>query len=316
MREFFASLRVFLAHIDLEGLNLGVVAHQMIKDEFIPRLQKRLAEAKTDNESERIQSLIAEFEKYSNPKNSESKIYSRTAASVVRTIATRSKVGEDDMEDLMQQLAVDFFQPLHARGRSLMGDMMKFDEMGGPLALNKFWMSVVDFRTKFRIRELQRKYQEKTISRPDGDDSEYSDPISNVTAPTPIDESYIRQVMKDLVSFIHKKLKNPEAAGMFDRWMEVAQTKGPSRVDMKHDVFQYLADQGYEASARTMEGWWPEIKRLIVRFFDTELEGQVSDQVRKMLRVGSVEIIAYEEFRKRLARWMLGGILRGVIEGK
>lgn len=316
MREFFASLRRLLAYVDLERLNLGSVVHQMIREVLIPKLEKMAELAKTDVDRDRIDRLIAEYKKYSDTTKSESKIFSKSAATVVRQLAARGRIDESEMEDLMQQLAMDFFQPLKAGGAMLL-DPDRFNVMGGPLALNKLWMHVVDMRTRYRIRETHRKnpYLLKKEESTETDEGEMrEDPVERVQAPSRVDESYIRQVMKDLVGFMHSHLRSQEKIGVFDKWMEVAQEKGADRVDMKHDVYAALQDEGYTATPSTMAWWWLEIKKLIVQFFDKELEGEVSGQVRRMLRVSSIDILAYEQFRRQFAAWILGGILKAMIE--
>ena len=326
MRSFFASLRSMLAYVDLEKMNLGSIVHDLIQDEFIPRLRKRLRTVKTDNDKERIQSLISEYEKYSDPKTQESKIFGKMAANNVRNLSQRARLSDEEMEDLTQNLAVDFFLSLEKQevlrkkrqdevvpkrqkgkpqGKNLKEVMLGFDEMGGPLALNNLWGHVTTLRTQYRIREVQRLYKEKVFEMEKGEEGEERDPISQVPAPSMVDESYVRQVMSDMISSIHKKVKDPEMSGMFDLWLDVAQDKGANRVDMKNDVYKVLEDKGYDASPRTMERWWLELKRMIVDFFDKELEGDVSFQVRKLLHVSSAEVVAYVEFRRRFAAWML-----------
>lgn len=326
MRDFFASLRRMLAYVDLERMNLGAVAQQFITDEILPRLEKKLAVARTDNDKARIGALIEEYGKYANPRNPEGKIYSKTAANIVRTLAQRAKLGEDETEDLMQKLALDFFQPLRAGGNDLRDVLTKFDEMGGPLALNRLWMHVVDLRTRYHIREVIRLYKEKTYDLRENEEGEELDPISQVPAPSRVDEGYIQQVMKDLSEYIHSKVKNPKIVEIFDRWFELAQEKGADKVDMKHDVFMPMTEEGRLSIIRkgvptnttysTFNEQWIGVKRLIVQFFEKELGGEVVPKIKRVLHLSSAEILAYEEFRRRLAVWMLGGTLRGTIEAK
>jgi hypothetical protein len=310
MRDFFAGLRRVLAYTDLERMHLGSMVHEFIRGEVIPRLRKSLAAAKTDTEKDLFMRLIEEYETYSNPSKTESKIYDKTAANIIRTLAQRSNMGDEAMEDLSMQIAQDF---LEDRGdvNYLHTGLVRFfakSETQGPLELNKLWMSIVDMRTRWRIRIEKRHHQEKPFDYRQNDEGEELDPVSQVPAPSEVDESYVRQVMKDLVSFMHRSMKRPEFRDMFDRWMEMAQEKGAAKVDMKHDVFPYLRDKGWDVTNPAMSSWWLEVKRYIVKFFEQELEGEVSDQVKKMLRISAVEVLTYETFRRRLAAWILAGI--------
>jgi len=317
MHRFLAGLRRVLAYTDLERMNLGSMAHNAIQEEFIPRLKKRLEVATTDNEKDMLERLIAEYEKYSDPRTPEANIYNKTAANVVRTLARRSSMNDEDMEDLTQQIALDFFQSRQEKGSVELRDTIKkFKEMQGPLALNSFWMRIIDLRTRFHIKMIQRHQQEKTLDPLKGDEGEERDSWSQVQAPSQVDESYVMQVIEDLKDFIHRKfVSSPEKKDLFDLWFESAQEKGFDKVDMKHDVYTALKDKGYGGSLTgSMPLWWNEVKRAIVQFFDRELEGTVSNQMRKMLKISSAEVVAYEVFRRRLAAWMLGGVLRGMVE--
>lgn len=334
MHRFLAGLRRVLAYTDFDRLNIGSVVHQFIREDIIPRLQKKLDAAKTDNEKDMLERLIAEYEKYSDPRDPASTIYTKTAANIVRALARRSNMGDEDMEDLTQQLALDFNTTLHQQsewrrqqrgeepsksipgGNTLADYMRGVDIMGGPLEVNSMWMRNVQFRTQWRIKELKRRHEERTLDPLEGDEGEERDSWSQVQAPSQVDESYVMQVIEDLKDFIHRKfVSSPEKKDLFDLWFESAQEKGFDKVDMKHDVYTALKDKGYGGSlTSSMPLWWNEVKRAIVQFFDRELEGTVSNQMRKMLKISSAEVVAYEVFRRRLAAWMLGGILRGTIE--
>ena len=333
MRGFLAGLRRVLAYTDFNRLNIGSVVHQFIREDIIPRLQKKLEAAKTDNEKDMLERLIAEYEKYSDPRDPASTIYTKTAANLVRQLALRSGMGDEDMEDLTQQLALDFNTTLPQQaewrklergeepsksipgGNTLADYMRGVDIMGGPLNVNKMWMRNVKFRTQWRIQELKSRHEERTRA-PTGDEGEERDSWSLVEAPSQIDESYVTQVIADLTDFIHRKFSSsPEKKDLFDVWFEAAQEKGFDKVDMKHDVYNTLKDKGYGGSLTgSMPLWWNEIKRAIVQFFEKETEGAVSNQIRKMLKVSSAEVVAYSVFRRRLAAWMLSGILRSTIE--
>lgn len=320
MRDFFASLRTMLAYTDLERMNLGTIAHQFIKTEIIPRLNRKLDSALTDTDRERIAALIAEYEKYSDPRKQESRIYSKTAANVVRQLAQRSQMGDEEMEDLMQAVALDFFQPLPHGGKDLMQDLGKFKEEDGPIKLNHFWASVVDLRTKFRIRTIQRHHKEKTLSPHESDEGEELDPISQIPAQSPIDESYVQDVMRDLARYIHSHVK-PILAEMFDLWFAAAQEKGPTFVDLKKDVYGVMKDKYPEMypsknSYNTFLDQWPQVKRAILNFFQAELGSAGVAGVKKMLRLGTAEALTVVMYRRRLAAWMLGGVLRGTIFSK
>jgi len=314
MRNFFASLRRMLAYVDLEKMNLGVIVHQFIKDEAIPHVQDLLKKASTDTERDRLTRLISEYQKYADSRTPESKIFGRTAANIVRTNAQRSRMGDEQMEDLMQSLAVDFFKPLRSGGNDLREALSRVDVTGGPLALNKWWMHIVDLRVKYYVREIKRKMQEHTVEMKETDDGEEIDPMANIPAQSEVSESRVVEVMSDLAEYIHSKLRNPKFVEMFDVWYEVAQEKGADRVDMKHDVYPILRDKGYVGNDSSMTEQWIGIKRIILEFFQKELGSHMAPQVKRLLHLSSVEVLTSEAYRRQLAAWILGGVLRGTIE--
>ena len=315
MRDFFAGLRLLLSYVDLERLNLGALAHQAIQKEFIPRLKKKLKQARTDTDKERFRALIDEYEQYSDPSNPKSRIYTRTASGIVRQLAARSRMSDEDMEDLMQDLAMDFFKPLQASGNDLGDVLLRLREEEGPLALNRLWMNTVDLRTKYRIREIQRKHKERTFDMKETDEGDVLDPMSRIPAPSMVDEKDVRQILVDLPNYMKKNLRHPEQVKFFNLWFKLAQQKGADRVDIKNDVIKPLIAKGAKSAPSTMTWWWESIRKLIVQFFQDELGDAAVPAIRHLLNASIGERIAHQVYRQRLAAWMLGGILRGTLVG-
>jgi hypothetical protein len=326
MRDFFASLRMMLAYVDLERMNLGTIAHQFIKAEIVPRLSHKLDAAVTDTEKARLAGLIAEYGKYADPRSPEGRVFSKKAADIVRTLAQRSRLGDEEMEDLMQDLALDFFKPLSEGGQDLRGTMMKFLHEGegeeqGPVKLLNYWARIVHWRTQYKMREYQRHYREKTIEMQESDEGKARDPMEQIPAQSPIDESHIQDVMRDLTKYIHGHVK-PKLAEMFDLWFEAAKDKGPTGVDLKKDVYVVMKDRnpGMYPSEHSYSTFivehWPQVKRAILSFFQAELGASGVAGVKRMLRLGTAEALTVVMYRRRLAAWMLGGVLWGTIKAE
>lgn len=308
MYQFFAGLRSILADTDIERMNLGSLVQQMIRDDILPKLDAMLLAAKSDEDRARLTSVRNEYVKFSTPGSSEGKAYSRGAAMVIQKNAQISRLSDEEREDLAQEIALDFLQPLKEGGKTLQQVLQRFDPVRGPVELGKMWMHVVDLRSRYKIREMRRKYRETTLSPTESDDGKQIDPFEQMAAPSRIDEGYIQQVMKDLVRYMNRSLRKPEHKALFNRWMDVAQTKGVDRTDMKNDVYPWLVKQGFDVTYQGMSLWWNEVKQAIVRFFDAELEGAVSTQIRRMLKVGSAEVLTYEGYRRALASWILRSV--------
>jgi hypothetical protein len=316
MRDFFAGLRLVLAYTNLEKMNIGAIAHQFIRDTIIPSLQKRKEKAKTDTDIDRYDRLIEQYELYSNMRNPEAKVFDSVAANIIRHRAQQSSLNDEDTEDLMQTLALGFFQPLRVDGNDLRQTMEKYmkDQEKGPLFLKNYWAHIVDLRTQYFIREWKRKHKETTFRREENDEGDELDPMVNIRAPSQIDEGYVRQVMKDLENYVHKNVRNSKYSELFDVWFDLAQKKGADKVRMDKDVYSVLRDRGFEGTEPTFNYHWMEVKRIIARFFQKELEGEGYNGIKKILRMSSVEFVAYTEYRRRLAAWVLEGVDRKLLE--
>ena len=315
MNLFFAHLRMMLS-ADLERLNLGAVVHQFIREEILPRLQKKLAVATTDNDKARLGKLIEDYEKYSDPRTPESKIYSKLAAMVVKRRTAQSKMNDQDQEDLTQNLAVDFFQPLTG-GHALLSDTLRrVREDEGPYALSKLWMSAVDKRTKYHIRQIQRHNQEKTVLINEDDEGNESNPMDNLHSQDSVEERTVKEVMDALTEYMHKKLHNPKFVAMFDVWFDAVKN-GNHNIDMKKDVYQPLLDKGFPGTYSTMmEQWRNPIAPLVMNFMTKELGTGVTQQVKNILHLSSADAIAYSLFRQRMAAWVLGGVIRAMVDAE
>jgi len=146
--------------------------------------------------------LIDEYSSYSDSRDSKSKLFDKIAANIIRGLAQRSRMGDDEMEDLVQSVALDFFK---ARGKAgdLRRALSKFKIEGGPVSLGKYWARLVDLRTRFLIREAQRKHQERTFDTKETDEGDQLDPISQVRAPSRIDEGSIDVAIQIVKSTDH-----------------------------------------------------------------------------------------------------------------
>jgi hypothetical protein len=324
--DFFASLRLMLAYSDLERLNLGVVAHEFIRNEAIPKVQKMLESSRMDNEIERYTALLEAYETYSDPKTTESRIYSKTAANIVRQLAQRSRIDDNEMEDLMQNMAVAFFKPGEKSGTDLRRAFNSFDIKGGPLALNKLWAHIVDLNTQYHIREAKRKNKEILLDRQENDEGEELDPISQLRAPPEaVDEDMVEEVTRELPKYVYQKVKSEKARAMFDIWFDLAQKHVNmvednglvmnTSVNMKREVFPALRDRGYEGNEGTMSDQWMALKHVIFGFF-RDLGSEYVPFAKSLLKVGAVDSLTRTMYHRRLSAWMLGGVFRGMLEAE
>ena len=322
MNNFFASLREMFAYVNLERMNIGSIVFQYIREDIIPSLEFTIKNGiLADRDKETYQKLIEEYQKYSDPRRPESRIYDQTAANIVRQNVARSRMSDDEAEDLMQELAIGFFKPLAGGKTDLMEALRKFgaDKKGGPLNLNKYWMSIVDMRTKMHIRNIQRHHKEETFERREDDEGSEIDPMNSIQAPSRVDENAVMQIQRELPKYMHSKLKNQRLVDMFDVWYEIAQDKGARSVNMKRDVYPVLRDKGHAGNDSCRSESWISVEKMIAKFLIDNLGDQMTSQVQGLfgltagMKVSSIEVVASMEFRMRLASWVLAGIMWGKI---
>lgn len=312
MRNIYADIRCFFAYGNLEKLNIGVLIHSYIKKEIIPELQKILSRARTDSEVRRINGLIEEYEKYSNPSRSESRCYTKTAAGVIRQLASRARIDAVEMEDLMQIIAVDLIKDGSGGGTSsLTNDLRsRFNIMGGPRSLNNFWASLVDKRSRYNIREITKKVPILLDTREDSEGRSQS-PLDLAKAQERVDLNLMDHIIKELPRYVHRKLqsRNPKLKVMFDAWFETILDKGGPRTSLSLDVWPKVRAQGYKGNAGTFSDDWQKIKPIIMEFMKRELGSGAIGVMNKVLRMGSVDIVAFDICRKKMAAWVLDGML-------
>lgn len=312
MRDFFASVRYFLSYVELERMNIGTIVHRFINKEIIPELQRKRDSAKTETEASHIDALIEEYRVYGDPRKPESKIYDRTAANNVRMLAGRSGLNDSDMEDLMQQLALDFFQPVTGGTQVLMDVLRKFRIEEGPLKLNSLWVNTVSLRTQYHIREIKRKV-EQTLRLNENDDGEEVNPIDNLVAPSEVDWNHAGEMMDDLYHYVAPKLSRDVFKKMFDMWYEVVKEKGAG-IELDRDLYKPLQSEWDIGRSTLFDMWKQKISPHIINFFRQELGDKFVPQIRRTLKLGSVDAITYCCYRQKMAMWVLGGMLRTRIE--
>lgn len=317
MHNLAASLRYFFSYVELERMNIGSVVFMFIRKDIIPKLQKQLAAAKSEAEQARLTGLIEEYTKYSDPRKPESKIYDKTAANIVRANAARSRMNDQDQEDLMQQLAIDFFQPISKGGKQILMNMIRsrFNIDGGPLALNRLWMNTIELRVRQRIRQIQIHNRDETVEVNENDEGEAIDPFGNERAPTRVNESDLNTVLQELPRYVHSKLGNPKFRAMFDIWFDAIQEKGSDKIDMAKDVYDVLRKQGYIGNNSAMtEQFKHTIAGHILNYLKDQLGVEFLPRIKNILHLSSVEAVAYAVYHRKVAAWILGGILRAQIE--
>lgn len=310
MRDFFANVRIMLA-IDLNNMNLGSIAQEFIKDVIIPRIKKKISSSRDEKEQVKLSSLLELYELYSNPRGREGRLYDKTAVNLVYQISNRWRIPNDDKEDLLQDIAVDFYQPRSALGKDLRGALARFNELDGPLKLNNLWAAVIDRRLQSTLRDMSRQYKEKTLRREVDDEGNETSLFDRIHAPGSVDERHVKELMGGLEKYVISRLKRPQDKEMFLLWYDAVQDH---TVNMRREVYPKLnADYGTPLS--TLAGWWRDTQKIIIQYFVKELGPGVEQRIKNVMRLGSAEVVTHVAYRQSIARWMLGGLLQAKILG-
>lgn len=300
---FFAGLRIMLA-LDRMSKALGDIATDVIKRVFIPDLKKDLRDAKTDAEKSRIEDLISQYEKYST-----SSEFAEIAERVMDSQASRFNLGNVAKEELKTEVAGDFYLPLKVGGKTLMDDLEKHDVKRGPLEYTKYWSTILKYRTYWRMREVVRK-EERFRRDEEGDDREPLLERIPGKKESLIDSEGMEEIKRRMVSYVHKHSYDEAMKALFDRWMDVSDRGGADALFGQRKIDELLYKplmEKYGISKSGLNERMMDLKNMIVNdFFPKELGVRVTDALKKQYHVGSVEIVAREEFRRRFAAWILG----------
>jgi hypothetical protein len=297
MRELkiLASLRVFFAARPVE--TMGAAVHDAIQRTFIPRLRVALKKAKTDEKRSRIQDLIGLYERYSDPRTPESRIYSETAAKIIQRLVGEYNLRADTVDEIAQQVAGDFY--IGDRNRMMI--LSKFNEMHGPLALNRMWASIVSGQAKYRLRDLHT--HSPGLSKPNWAEGEGLDPLEKLQAPSSFTMEDIRRVFSEFEEYMERVVKDEASKVIFKRWWEVQQDKGD--VNLEWDVVPFVAEKT-GLSRSVIFSKFKALRPVMAHFYTNILGYELPSAVKRKYHLSSVDVLTYEFFRRRFASWILG----------
>lgn len=318
MTGFFEAFRRMFA-ADKVSRSLGQIATGVINDVFIPELRKELAKARTDQEREEISKLISQYERAS-----ESSAYSDIAERVVEGAVGAYRLGPSEEDELAQVVALDFYQPLREGGKDLMTDLVKHDVKRGPIEFGKYWGRILKYRLLMRLRDLGRRHPDMFKKKEDRDFNEggHSSPFDKMKSEglnpaeeaekmdEPSDEAYQDKIRKQMEGYMSSKTsRDPVLHDMYKLWQKVADEKGADYLfgqrKVKEELFAPLQSM-YEVSNSTLNEKVQELRRLFKKFFEDVLHMRLTDAQLRAMHLASHEVIAYEEYSRRIAAWVLG----------
>jgi len=290
---------------DLESMNLGIIVHEFIMGEIIPKLKDKILRENKESEKKELEDLLALYFKYANPRSQEGKLYDTKAVQLMQQMGKSLKIQREDMEDLMQDIAVDFYRQGSKLGADLRDVLLRFNEMDGPIKLCQFWGKILYNRLSSVYRDKIKTYKEKSVGF-------NLDKLHSQNAPVQIDEKVIQGLIGGLQEYIRSKVSKPEIKDMVGLWVKMAQDH---EVNMKRDIYPKIIKK-YGTPESTLAQWWRNTQTLIVRYFVDELEMKDKKRVRELIHLGAVEAVTYMAYKKELSKWIVGSLLYAKLYGK
>jgi len=295
MFKFFAALRALLA-LDRSHQSLGAVVHDAIERIIIPRLKKM---AKASRNPEKYDALISEYREYSDPTNSKSRVFADYAEEIVEAFARRYNKGAGDAETVAQDIATSFYTRPTWMGSF---EVPHFNPETGPIGLVKYWRHILNNQAMYAFRALIRK-------SPYDEPREGEDPFSNIPAPdVEKEEKEAEDIKQELHDYIESNVKSMGKKGkflmdVFRKWMGAVSEVGTWVSVDKHVIKPIMIEyerMGEPVSSQTVYNAVHTLKSMSERFMHKLRAGSVK------AKLGSIDALVYEEFRKRLASWVLG----------
>ena len=303
MFKIFAAIRALIAR---QGSSLGAIAVNAIREDFIPRLEKMLAEETNPGKKESIQDAMDVWEPYKRGTSSASSEWEDIASKAARDAASLVMLSPSMTEDIEQQIASYFYSK-----PTWEGVFDKFDPMGGPRTFMKWWRVLVYNAARRTAKLFKRKELEHhlgvRLQNVDEDTGE-----ERLVAPrthTELDEQVMQDDLDGLDKYVTTKLsREPAAALVYRMWMDLIERKEADEIVFSRDILpaalEELKSKGVDAKKSTIYASWKKMARTIIQYFEDELHKPVSKHMKKSLKLA--ERLAYSEYRRRLAAWVLG----------
>lgn len=303
MFKIFAALRVLVAK---SGSSLGAVAVMAIRDNFIPRLEKELASEDDPVRQEKLQVVLALWKNAMG-----SSRWEYMAHSMVETAAAKWHLDSDSGErtlgpsfadDIEQETSYAFLS-----SQRMKSAFDKFDPMGGPKAFVNYWNAVLLNAVSNTARKFLTEEPEHHHGERGGPDE-----LPARKESTELDERAMQDAKAGLDRYVAEKLSRGPLADagplLYKAWMDAAMERGADGVSLSRDVLpvvqKKMMDKRLAIGKSSLYEYWRSVARVIVRYFEEEMEMPISLRTKRNLKVA--ERLAYSEYRRRLAAWVLG----------
>jgi hypothetical protein len=293
--KFFKGLRFVLA-LDQRNVALGEVVIQVINEDIIPELQTRKAREPDEGKQEELQKEIDIWKKYGNKSKKEGRSWNVEAVKVIGNLGNAWGLTEQDKEEMAQQITSNFYTRPKLRN-SL--DFSRPDRKGGPIGLLQLFKHVIGQEARsYRDREIRKRQKEIQLQ------TEGVDILRTIkeNRPSELDRKLIREVKRDMQKYVEKRLPKEEQKSLFNRWIELAEDKGPDKVNISKDIFpEWTVETGKSTSSG--DAYFKKIKNLIVKYLREEQDIHLNKAQLKKLKVS--HSVADRFIRQKIASWIL-----------
>jgi hypothetical protein len=300
MFSIFAALRRLFAG---PRNSLGYIALDAIRNNIMPRLSGKMKEAGNPAEKEKIQEMIDLWKHWSNESHADSRKWDDIAANTARAFASKYHFSSQDEEDIIQEAA------LRISSRDSLGKVFnEFDPMTGPQGFMNWWKTVL-YNAMYTVsRDFERHQPEHFFG-------ERADvPIENVsTSGGGLDSNALQEIRMDLDRHIERKFHADDTALMvYKAWMDEAEEKGAEGIVFSRHVLKKVEDalkkKKMTHGKSTINNAWLRVQKAIKDFFRGEEAMELSAQTnpRQASNLKLADRLAYMEYRRRLAAWVLG----------
>jgi len=296
MLNIFAALKVLIAKT---GSSLGSVATLVIRENFIPRLEKELAGETNPDQQEKIREVLVRWKTYKETR------WESIARGVVEYTASKwtlvpngPTLGLSFADDLEQEVAYRLLEERRTR------DVFdRFNPMDGPKKFASYWNGMLRYRASNAARDFLTHEPERHFG-------ERSDiPVEKIPTQgehADSDEDFLQGLRKDLDRYVATKFSGDETALMvYKAWMDKADQIGAEGVIFSRHVLrrveESLKKKGLSSGKSTINNAWIRVQKVIKDYIRNEHERPIAAS-----HLNLVERVAHAEYRCRLADWVLG----------
>lgn len=309
MFKLFAAIRYLLRATTL-GDSLGEIAINGIKDDILPRLTKDIKDEKDEARRTEMEAVAKLWEHFTDKSEADSRIWRNIAAKQVRENTQKMKLSPDFAADVEQTLAMNFLT--QSRYKDV---FTKFNPMKGPSSLAGYWITVIGRQAFVVARDMMKAQMGwglgQQMEEGEGDEGERRPVLEQIADPRRQDAFLEAEIMSEMKSELDAAIKsqfgrNKIAMLTYAMWMDLATKKGADDINFRRDItiplVEKLAAHGKPVGKSIIPQTWKKVVVAILKFFE-EHDVHISNRVKDKMKVA--ERVAYDEYRMRMASWVL-----------